>query len=176
MFAGLTAKLIAVGAVLALLVGGLVWFGSHERDIGAAGVQAQWDADKAMQSAAATEAQAKNAAQALDWTRQFAAISSKFETTTHAQAPSIADTVAADVDAGRLRLRDGADVCPGGGAAARATARSPAADAAATQALADRVQAAIAAVRAGDEADARERLLGAQVMALQAVLKAERSH
>jgi hypothetical protein len=55
-----------------------------------------------------------------------------------------------------------------------ASARSRAADAASTQALTDRVTAAIEIVSIGDAADARERQLSAQIVALQEVLKAER--
>lgn len=167
MLSSLYAKLIAVGAVLALLAGGLLWFGAHERGIGAAGVQAKWDS-------AVAAAQATSAAQTLDWTKQFSAIGAQYEANSHVQSPSIADAVAADVHAGTVRLRDeSAQSCAGSVPAA--AARSRAADAAATQALADRVQAAIRIVRIGDEADARERQLDAQVTALQAVLNAERS-
>ena len=167
-------KLIAILVLLAAMFGACTWFGSHERAIGAAGVQAKWDAAKAVQAQAVANAKAANAAQALDWTRQFAAITSQYEATTHAQAPSIANTVAADVDAGRLRLRDGADVCPGGGEVSAATARSRAADAAATQALADRTATAIAVVRIGDAANKREADFRALIEAQRAILTAER--
>lgn len=173
MLATLQAKLIAVAAVLTLLAGGLLWFGAHERGIGAAAVQARWDEAKSVQAQAVAKAEADATNRITTMRNQFDALSAKYEAATHAQAPSIADSVAAGVRDGTVRLRD-AGVCPGGDQVHAVTARSRAADAAATQALADRVQAAIAAVRAGDEADARERLLGAQVIALQAVLKAER--
>jgi len=165
----------ALGLVLALLVGG--WYYGHCRyDAGAASVRAQWDAAKVAQSAVVAGAQADNAAQSTTWINQFAAAGAAYEATTHAQAPAVADSVAAGVRDGTVRLR-GEGECPAvrAGAVSAATARSRAADAAATQALVDRVQAAVAAVRAGDEADARERQLDAQVVGLQEILSAERS-
>lgn len=167
MLGSLYAKLIAVGAVLALLAGGLLWFGAHERGIGAAGVQAKWDS-------AVAAAQATSAAQTLDWTKQFSAIGAQYEANSHVQSPSIADAVAADVRAGTVRLRDEpAQSCAGSVPAA--TARSRAADAAAAAAATQRLADSVAAVRVGDAADAREQQLREQVIALQAVLNAERS-
>jgi hypothetical protein len=160
---------VALVALLVALGGSWVW-GHH---VGAAGVQARWDAAKTDQAQVVAHAETHNAAQSTAWINQFSAINAKYEADSHAQAPAIAETVAAGVAAGTLRLRDGTHVCPG--AVSAATARSRAADAAATQALADRTQTAIAAVRAGDEADRRESRLDAQVMALQAVLRAERT-
>lgn len=173
MLTGLYAKLIAAAAVLALLAGGLLWFGAHERAIGAAGVQARWDEAKSVQAQAVAKAEADATNRVTTMRNQFDALSAKYEAATHAQAPSIADSIAAGVRDGSVRLRD-AGVCAGGDQVSAATARSRAADAAATQALADRTTAAIAAIRAGDEADARERQLGAQVIGLQGVLRAER--
>ena len=158
---------------LVLMLGGAWLWGHH---VGATGVQTQWDAAKASQAAVAAQAEARNTTQALAWVNQFSAIGAKYEANSHAQAPAVADSVAAGVVDGTLRLR-GEGECPAvrTGAMPTATVRSRAADAAATQALADRVQTAIAAVRAGDEADARERQLGEQVRALQGVLRAERT-
>lgn len=160
-------KLIAFLALLAALAGGLAWFGSHERAIGAAGVQSQWDA-------AVAAAKAKSAAQTLDWTQQFSAIATHYQEQSHAQAPSVADTVADDVRGGSVRLRDEPrQACPRRVPDASAGARV--ADAAATAALAQRVEDSIAAVRVGEAADAREQQLRSQVIALQAALRAERS-
>jgi hypothetical protein len=172
-FAGAQAKLIAAGILLLALAAAMIWFGAHERGIGAAKVQAKWDAATAAQiklavmasEAARTHEQAQSSA--------FASIATDYlQATTH-DYPSISDALPAAVATGTVRLRD---ACPDttGGARAEATARSRATDAASTQALADRVANSIAAVRAGDAADARERQLGAQVTALQAVLRAER--
>lgn len=160
-------KLIAFLVLLAALAGGLTWFGAHERGIGAAGVQAKWDA-------AIASAKVASATQTLDWTKQFSTIATHYQEQSHAQAHSIADTVAADVRGGTVRLRDEpAQACPGRVPGASASAR--AADAAATAALAQRVADSIAAVRVGDAADAREQQLREQVIALQAALRAERT-
>jgi len=173
MFASLTAKLIALAAALALLTGVMLWFGAHERAIGAAGVQAKWDAAKASQTVLAVNASESARATENRQIQDFAGIASGYlQATIHAY-PSLADALPAAVAAGTVQLRDDCPATPGRGVP-EGTARSRAADAAATQALADRVQAAISAVRAGDEADARERQLSAQVIGLQGVLAAER--
>lgn len=166
MLGSLYAKLIAAGAVIALLAGGLLWLGAHERGIGAAGVQAKWDA-------AAATAKAASATQTLDWTKQFSAIGAQYEAASHVQAPSIADTVAADVRAGTLQLRD-EPVQSCAGSVSAATARSRAADAAATAALAQRVADSIAAVQVGDAADKREADFRKLIEAQRALLTAER--
>lgn len=168
MMGSLYAKLIALG----LMMAGLYLWGHHK---GAESVQARWDAAQAMQSAAAANQRAASAQQTLDWTQQFQGIQAHYEAATHEPTPTVADATAVAVSAGTLRLPAGSsqtDRC--GGSVSGAASRSRAADAAATQALADRVTAAIAAVRAGDDADARERALGQQVTALQALLRAER--
>lgn len=160
-------KLIAFLVLLVTLAGGLTWFGAHERAIGAAGVQAKWDT-------AITTAQVKSAKQTLDWTHQFSTIATHYQERTHAQAPSIADTVAADVHAGTVRLRDEPpQACPG--RVSDASARSRAADAAATAALAQRVEDSIDAVRVGEAADKREADFRALIEAQRAILRAERS-
>lgn len=169
MFAGLYARLIGAGLVLSALVALFLW-GHH---VGAASVQARWDAAKAVQTAATERQAAASAQTTLTWTQQFAATSAHYEAVTHEPTLAVADSVAAAVAAGAVRLRDNAPACPA--AVSIAAARSRAADAAATQALADRTAAAIDAIRIGDAADARERQLGEQVMALQAVLTAERA-
>lgn len=170
MLASLEAKLIGLALVLAALAGLYLW--GHHR--GAADVQAQWDAAESRQNVAAANQRATSAQQTLDWTQQFSKINERYEEAAHAPpAPTIANAVATAAADGTLRLRN-EPTCPAGIAVSGATVRARAADAAATQALADRVTAAIAAVRAGDDADARERQLGQQVTALQALLVAER--
>jgi hypothetical protein len=168
MLTGLYAKLIGLGLILAALAGLFLW-GHH---VGAASVQARWDAAKAAQAAAVARQAAASATQTQSWTQQFAATAAQFEATTHEPTPAVADSVAAAAAAGTVQLRDRADRCPG--QVSGAAARSRAADAAATAALAQRTADSIAAVRVGDAADARERQLGEQVKALQALLRAER--
>ena len=127
------------------------------------------------QHVAELTAKASEAARAAEHgqAQAFESIATDYiQATTHAH-PSLAGALPAAVAAGTVRLQND---CPEthSSSLSEAAARSRAADAAATQALANRVQAAIAAVQAGDEADARERQLGAQIRGLQAVLRAER--
>lgn len=153
--------------LLTAVIGGGIWYLHHRWfNEGAASVQAQWDD-------ATHQAQAKSAQQSLDWLTHFNTIAARYEDAIHAPQRAVADSVAAGVRIGALRLRDvPPESCPG--RVSDATASSRAADAAATQALADRVQAAIEIVRIGDEADAREHQLDAQIIGLQDTLKAER--
>jgi hypothetical protein len=170
MITSLYAKLIGAGLLLAALAG-LYAYGHHQ---GAASVQAKWNAALATQ--AVVDAKASEAARATEHAQanDFADISADYlKESTHAY-PSLADGLPAAVDAGAVQLRDACPAPVARGGVPDATAASRAADAAATQALADRVAHSIAAVRAGDDADARERQLGAQVIALQAALAAER--
>lgn len=168
---------IYVGIALAVLLALGFWGYGHTRyNAGEAVVQAKWDKANASQNVTAVKASETARAAENSQATDFAGIANTYlQATTHAY-PSIADALPAAVDAGTVRLRhDCPAAAAAGGGRAAATAGSRAADAARTQALADRVQAAIAAVRAGDEADTRERLLGAQVTALQALLSAERA-
>ncbi|NII73922.1 hypothetical protein FHW84_002495 [Dyella sp. SG562] len=174
MLASLEAKLIAIGLVLAALAGGFIWYGHTRYEAGAASVQAKWDIDKSAQDEAVGKASAASVARFNSLTSQFNQLSAKYEEMTHDPMPAVADSVSAGVRNGTLGLRGEVECPVHSGTVDAATARSRAADAAATQALADRVQAAIAAVRAGDEADQRERQLGQQVVALQGILRAER--
>jgi hypothetical protein len=87
-----------------------------------------------------------------------------------ADAQATHDRDVAALHAGTLKLQD-RWTCPGVPAA---TARSRELDAAATQALADRTQAAIEIVSIGYDADKREADLRAQVTALQGVVRADR--
>lgn len=173
MLSGLYAKLIAAAVIVLAIVVAIFWFGAHERGIGASRVQAKWDATNAAQTVAAVKASETARTTENRQANDFAGIASGYlQATTHAY-PSLADALPAAVAAGTVRLQNDCPAAIGRGVS-DATARSRAADAAATQALADRVQAAIAAVRAGDAADARERQLDAQVIGLQGVLTAER--
>ena len=169
MLTGLYAKLIGLGLTLAALAGLFLW-GHHA---GAASVQARWDAAKVAQGAAVDRQAAKSAVQTLDWAHQFQTINSHYEGSAHEPTPAVADSVASAAAAGTVRLRDDANRCTG--PVSVTAARSRAADAAATQSLADRTAAAIQIVRIGDAADARERQLGEQVKALQAIVRAERA-
>lgn len=167
----LCAKLIGAGLLLAALTALCVY--CHH--LGAASVQAKWDAAIAAQ--AVTDAEASEAARAAEHAQagDFAGIAANYlQATSHAY-PSLADALPVAVDAGAVQLRDACAEAVTSRGVPEAVARSRAADAAATQALADRVAHSIAAVRAGDEADARERQLDAQVTSLQAILSAERA-
>lgn len=170
MLASIYVKLAAVAVLLFALAGFGLW--CHHK--GATSVQAQWDAAKAVQAAAADRQALASTTQTLSWTQQFAQTATHYEATTHETTPAVADAVSTAVAAGTVRLRDEAPAATCPAAVSVATSRSRTADAAATQALADRVANSIAAVRVGDAADARERQLGAQVTGLQAVLDAER--
>lgn len=162
---------IAGLVVFAALLAGLFAWGHH---VGTVSVQTKWDAAKGVQATAAVAASESARATEHGQAQAFAGIATTYlQATSHAY-PSIADALPAAVAAGAVRLRNDCPAAPGGGVS-RAAASSRAADAAATQALADRVSAGIAAVRAGDAADARERELSAQVTALQSILSAERS-
>jgi len=175
MFATLYAKLLAAGLVLVAIAIALIWFGAHERGIGASGVQVKWDAANASQTVVAVKASETARTTENNQANDFAGIASGYlQATTHAY-PSLADALPDTVGAGAMQLRNDCPATPGRGVP-EGTARSHAADAAATQALADRVQAAIAAVRAGDEADRQNAQLRAQVIGLQAVLVTEREH
>jgi hypothetical protein len=167
-------KLYFLLAAAGVLLGGIVWLGAHERSIGAARVQAKWDkeiASQAQKAAAASEDARKTEGQQV---HDFAGIETGYLKATTHEYPSIADALPAAVTAGTVQLRHACPP-PDRGSLPEATARSRAADASATQALADRTSAAITAVRIGDAADARERQLRAQVIALQAINRAERA-
>jgi hypothetical protein len=156
-------RLYAALALIALLALGGWWL----HHAGYASGKADCEAVHAV-----TAAQAVASARAIEHqqTTDFAGIASDYlQATTH-DYPSIADTLPAAVAAGTMRLRDD---CPASGDVSAAAARARGVDAAAAAAT-QRLATAVAAVRAGDEADARERQLGAQVTALQGLLTAER--
>ena len=163
------AKLAAI-VLAALTMLGLFLWGHH---VGASAVQEKWDKANASQTVVAFKASETARSTENQQANDFAGIASGYLQATNHAYPPLADALPAAVAAGAVRLQNDCPAAAGAGVS-EATARSRAADAAATQALADRVQAAIAAVRAGDEADTRERQLGAQVIGLQAVLAAER--
>jgi len=174
MITTLYAKLIAAAIVLAALAGAGFYLHHSGYESGKAVVQAKWDAEKLRQANVATKATAAARAHENAQAVSFSGIESNFlQATTHAY-PSIADALPAAVAAGTVKLRNACPIAPASRGVSRATARSRALDAAATQALADRQIAAIAAIRAGDASDARERVLDAQIVGLQAVLVAER--
>lgn len=167
-------RIYAAIAILIASVIGSLYFGYTS---GEAHVQAQWDAKKASQLVVAVTA--SEAARSTEYKQagDFTAIATDYlQATTHAY-PTLGATLPAAVSAGTFQLRD---VCPKADRPAssasmpEATARSRIADAAATQALADRVKNSIAAVRAGDEADARERQYRALIISLRGILNAER--
>lgn len=174
MLASIEAKMIAFAALSMLVIGGAWYYGHTRYEAGAAAVQAKWDKVIAAQTVAAVKSSESARAIENRQSNDFAGIATGYlQATTHAY-PSLADALPAAVSAGTVQLRNDCPAASASGGVSEATARSRAADAARTQALADRTSAAIAAIRAGDEADARERQLGAQVTGLQAVLTAER--
>jgi hypothetical protein len=136
-------------------------------------VQAKWDVANAKQSIIAVKA--SEAARAIEnhQANDFTGIATNYLQATNHAYPSLADALPAAVSFGTVQLRDHCPAARSVGVS-EAAARSRAADAAATQALTDRVTAAIEIVSIGDAADARERQLSAQIVALQEVLKAER--
>jgi hypothetical protein len=170
MMSSIYLKLIGAAVVLALFAG-VYGYGHH---VGASGVQAKWDAQKQVDAIAVAKVEAANAVIAKSRQDQFNTLEAKYEKSIQ-PVPAVADRVSAGVSSGTLQLRDNT-VCPSTGNVTTATAASRARDAAATQALADRVANSIAAIRAGDAADARERQLDAQVIALQGLLLAERQN
>lgn len=144
--------------------------GHHQ---GAKAVQAKWDVATAGSNVVATKASESARVTEQQQSNDFSGIETGYlQATTHAY-PTIGASIPAAFDAGTVQLRDRCP-SPAGGSVSKATAASRAADAASTQAIADRVENSIAAVRAGDAADARERQLDQQVTALQALLLAER--
>lgn len=163
-------KLIAALAIVMLAIGLFLW-GSHH---GKASVQAKWDAAKVIQLSTAVQLQAKADAKYDSQQAKLTSIEHKYQDAINEKPPQVADSVTAGLHGGTLRLRSAA-VCAGAGTVSTATARSRAADEAATQALADRTVAAIAAVRAGDAADTREREIDAQVIGLQGVVRLDRA-
>ena len=162
-------KLLSLLAVI-LFGAAAFLYGMH---VGAVHKQEKWDAANARQTlvvlAQATATKAHDDKQAVT----FNQIDRNYLEANAHEYPSLAPGLPAALAGGTLQLRD-ACPAPDPGRVSAATARSRAADAAATQALADRVKDSIAAVQAGDEADARERELDNRINALQAVLTAER--
>lgn len=164
-------KLYVIGALVTLLLLAAVAFAHHERGIGAAKVQAQWDAATAAQAKLAVAASETARATEHQQTSDFSAIESNYlKAATHVDP---AFDLSAAVAGGTLRLRDDCPA-PDRRSVPQAAARSRGADAAAAEAIAKRVQAASTVVRVGNTADAREQQLREQVIALQAVLRAER--
>jgi len=174
MIAGYYAKLIALAAVVLLLAGAGYYLHHAGAVSGAARVQAQWDATKAIQAAQAIKASEAARKTETGQSAAFAGISSTYLQATAHDFPTVADPLAAGLAAGIVRLRDRCPAAPASGGVPEATARARAADAAATATLTQRTADAIAAVRITDVADKRESDFRAQIVALRAVLTAER--
>lgn len=166
-----------IGATVALSVG-LTWFGVHERSVGASGIQAAWDTEKAKASDAASR-QAYAAARTQS--RQlatFADIAATYHEPITDEKPSATTVTAGDVSSGRIRLRDEWQCASGyvrAGTMSKAAVGGHGADAATAVAAEQRSEGASDLVRIADNADERERRLDAQVSALQSILDAERS-
>src|SRR6185437_9441703 len=168
--------LIAGILFAALYTGGVVILGYEWGHSGKVALEAKYNLQVQVDKAAAAKVVADNKLKTDDLKKQVADANAKYEAIRDAQTPSVSDSISASMSAGALKLRNtAAETCPSGSAGSAATVASRAADAAATQALADRVQTAIAVVRVGDEADKREQLLDAKITALQDVINAERA-
>jgi hypothetical protein len=169
-------KLIAAGLFLLVFLAGEFWFGVHERHIGAANTQAKWDKQTAGQAQEAIVASEGARATEHGQATAFDAVFTHYlQDTTHAY-PSLADSIPAAIASGTLRLSgQHPTIAPTDCGLSAATARSRGADAATTQALADRTESAIRIVRLNDASDAREKLLDAKIAALQSLLDAERN-
>lgn len=169
MIVTLEEKLLSLAAVL-LFALAMFLYGMH---VGGHKVQAKWDVANAAQTVAAVaSSEAARTAETKHATAFNDATTHYLEVTRHV-TPSLAQGIPAALAAGTLRL-SGECSAPAGSGVSRATAASRARDAAATQALADRVKNSIAAVQAGDDSDAREQYLRARIELDESLLKAER--
>lgn len=174
MFASLYAKLMSAALVAALLAGAGLWLHHSGAVAGAARVQAQWDAAKAVQAAAAITASESARKTETAQTTAFANVATHYLKDTTDAYPSIADALPAAVAAGAVRLRDTCPAPPASRGVPETTAAARALDAAATAALAQRTKDAIDLVRLSDAADKRESDFRALIVALRATLAAER--
>lgn len=156
-------RIYAALAALLLALGGVWYYGHTQFEAGVA----YKAAIVAKQDKAAAEAAQKREAAMRD---SYNALSQRYEQD-KANAQAGHDRAVAALRDGTLRLQD-KWACPG---MPNATAASRERDAAATQALADRTEAAIRIVQYGYDADKREADLGAQVTALQNILRSERT-
>jgi hypothetical protein len=152
---------LAIALAASLLLGG--WYLHHRwfHD----GYQAK-SAEVAVQDAKAKVEADKRETAMRD---AYNALASKYEQD-KADAQATHDRDVAALHAGTLKLQD-RWTCPGVSGPSIASRER---DAAATQALADRTQAAIEIVSIGYDADKREADLDAQVRALQGILQADR--
>lgn len=165
-------KLYFILAAIAALLGGMALFGAHERGIGAAKVQAKWDLATAKQNVVTVEASEKARVTEQKQVTSFTGIEAGYlQATTHEPTPF---DLPAALAAGTLKLRNDC-TAPDPRRVSRAASRSRELDAAATEAISKRVEAASTVVRVGHASDARERQLSAQVTALQSLLNAERA-
>lgn len=170
LLAGIYGKLAGLALILLLFLGLFMW-GHH---VGAAAVQAKWDLATAQQTQLALKSSESARATEHTQAQAFAGIESTYLQISSHVYPSIADSLPAAVAAGTVRLRN---ACPAAGSSdvPSTATRARELDAAATQALADRTQAAIFAVSAGDAADKREADFRALIVSLRALLSAERN-
>lgn len=151
----------ALALLIALAAGG--WWLHHSGY--ASGVAHEATIVAQRDAKAAAEAQKREAAMR----DAYNALAQRYEQDkAHAQADH--DRAIADLRDGAVKLQD-KWTCP---SLPAVTVASRERDAAATQALADRTAAAIRIVQLGYDADKREAELGAQVTALQGILRAER--
>jgi hypothetical protein len=162
-------KILSLLAFLLFLLAFFLW-GWH---VGGKHIQAKWDLANAKESAVVMAQIEAARTHELQQATSFAQTESNYlEATTHAN-PNLAPSIPAAIGNGTLQLRN---ACPAShpGTVSEATAASRAADAAATQSLADRTAAAVRIVSIGDAADAREHQLDAQIIGLQELLVTER--
>ena len=150
----------------ALYTGGVVFLGYRWGHSDAQAIQAAWDKERTAGQIAAAKTEASNTIKTAALQGKFDKLQEKYNELLSTPPPSVSVATSASITAGTLKLRN-EPTCPRSDAGANDTARSRAADAAATQALADRVSNSIAAVRVGDAATKREHDLDAQIIGLQ---------
>ncbi len=167
---------LVVGILFAVLYTcGVAYLGYREGHAGVVALQNKITAQAAADKFAAQKVQLENEVKTTNLQKQLDEANSLYEQSIQQPAVSVASSIAAGVADRTIRLRVPDQTCPASSAGSNITASARAADAAATQALADRVRYSIAAVRAGDAADKRESELDAQIIGLQTVLRAERA-
>lgn len=171
------AALILVGILAAALwTAASVYAGYRWESANDAQTLSDWKQQVDNGKVTAAKVQAQNAKDKAALQSKYDSVEQNYELLLQQQGPSIATATSTAVASGTLVLRDaGTQTCPSSNQGSDATAASRAADAAATQALADRVTTAIQIVRIGDAADTRERQLDAQIVGLQAIINADRT-
>lgn len=171
-----TGTKVLVGIVAAVLWTAVCVYGGYRwESANAEKLLSDWKQQVDDGKVTAARVQTKNAEDKAALQVKYDSLEQNYETLLHQQGPSIATATSTAVAAGSLILRDaGTQTCPRRGTGDSATAAARAADAAATQALADRTKAAIEIISIGDEADKREHDLDAQIVGLQAIVMADR--